>query len=248
MNVNHLPSFAQGYRALVFGATGGIGAALVSALANDPRCAVVFAAGRRTMAGAPKVRPLRFALDDEASIESCVAQATQGGALDLVIVATGLLHDERIKPEKSWAALEKEALQQAFLVNAIGPAMIAKHALGHLRRDAKSAFVALSARVGSIEDNRLGGWHAYRASKAALNMLVKTCAIELARRNPDAICASLHPGTVETPLSAPFQSGAKRQTRLAPEESAASLLKVVDRLTPADTGRLWAWDGAAIPF
>lgn len=248
MNAAALTSFAPGYRALVFGAGGGIGRALVAALAADPRCGEVFAAARGAGASGAKVRPLAFDLEDEASIAEAAAQAAQHGPLDLVIVATGLLHDAAIMPEKSWRALDPAAFERAFRINATGPALIAKHVLGHLPRDRKAAFAALSARVGSIGDNRLGGWHAYRASKAALNMLVRTCAIELARRNPAAVCVTLHPGTVATQLSAPFQAGVAPEKLFTPQASASFLLAVLDRLSGADTGKLFAWDGAEIPF
>ncbi|NDE02746.1 MAG: SDR family NAD(P)-dependent oxidoreductase, partial [Gammaproteobacteria bacterium] len=195
-----LTSFASPLRALVFGAGGGLGAAFSSELASHPRVARVYAAARRA---AP---PWQFTLQDEASIAAVVAAAAAEGPLDLVLVATGVLHGSQLRPEKSWRSLDAAALAEAFAVNATGPALIAKHALGHLRRDAKSVFACLSARVGSIEDNRLGGWHAYRASKAALNMLVRTCAVELRQRNPGALCVALHPGTVDTALSKPFQN------------------------------------------
>lgn len=244
----NLTSFAQGYRALVFGASGGIGRAFVKALTADARCAQVYAAARGAVPSEPKVSPLAFALEDEASIVRAVAEATADGPLDLVIVATGLLHDAGISPEKSWRALDEDNLEELFRVNAIGPALIAKHVFGHLRADRKSAFVALSARVGSIEDNRLGGWHGYRASKAALNMLIKTCAIELARRNPHAVCVTTHPGTVDTGLSKPFRSSVRPEALFTPEHSVACLLSVIDRATSADTGKLLAWDGAVIPY
>ena len=240
-------SLRESYRALVFGTSGGVGGALVGALAADPRSAVVHAAARRPLEASPKVVPLAFALEEEASIAACVETAAANGPLDLVIVATGLLHDGAIQPEKTWRALDAEALTRAFAVNAIGPALVAKHALDRLPREGKAVFAALSARVGSISDNRLGGWHAYRASKAALNMLVKTCAIELARRNPQAVCVTLHPGTVDTALSAPFQSS-RRGGLFTPDESATHLLRVIDGLNGADSGSLVSWDGREIPF
>lgn len=240
--VPSLASFASPLRALVFGAGGGIGAAFTTELVAHPRVARVYPAAR---SAAP---PWQFTLQDEASIAGVVSAAAADGPLDLIIVATGVLHNAQLRPEKSWRSLDAAALAEAFAANATGPALIAKHALGRLRRDAKSVFACLSARVGSIEDNRLGGWHAYRASKAALNMLVRTFAVELRQRNPAAVCVALHPGTVDTALSKPFQSAVDPAKLFTPAHSARALLGVLDRLTPADSGRLWAWDGQPITF
>jgi NAD(P)-dependent dehydrogenase (short-subunit alcohol dehydrogenase family) len=237
-----LESFAPGLRALVFGAGGGLGAAFAAELGAHPRVAAVHAAAR---SAAP---PWAFDLKDEASIEAVAKAAAAEGPLDLVLVATGVLHGRALRPEKTWRSLDAAALAEAFAINATGPALIAKHTLGLLRRDAKSAFACLSARVGSIEDNRLGGWHAYRASKAALNMLVRSFAVELHQRNPGALCVALHPGTVDTRLSQPFQGGVDPAKLFTPTRSARALLGVLDRLTPADSGRLFAWDGQGKPF
>ena len=135
-----------------------------------------------------------------------------------------------------------------FRINAIGPALVAKHFLPLLDDGRKTVFAALSARVGSISDNRLGGWHAYRASKAALNMLVKTDAVELSRHKSEAICVALHPGTVDTRLSAPFQRNIPSRSMVSPEIAAARMLKVVDVLEPTDSGYLIDWEGSRIPF
>lgn len=240
-----MSSLREGYRAAVFGGSGGIGAALVAALAGDPRCAAVHAGARGDLAASGKVSAFRFDLTDEASI---AAAAEAIGAVDLVIVATGLLHGENLRPEKTWRALDPAAMARAFAVNATGPALVAKHMLARLQPGGKAVFAALSARVGSIGDNRLGGWHAYRASKAALNMLVANFAIELARSHKGAVCVALHPGTVDTGLSKPFQGGVAADRLFSAETSAAHLLAVLDALTPAQSGRLFAWDGAEIPF
>ena len=135
---------------------------------------------------------------------------------------------------------------RAFTINAIGPALIAKHMLPHLSLTEKTVFVALSARVSSISDNRLGGWHAYRASKAALNMLIRNLAIELGRSNRLAVCVALHPGTVDTPLSKPFQRGVSAKRLFTPDVAAAHLLSVIDSLTLVQSGRVFAWDGEEI--
>ncbi len=241
-----LESFPQGNRAAVFGASGGVGGAFVRALCLDPRCARVYAGARRPVHDltSPKLSRFAFDLEDEPSIAEVAVAISREGALHLIIVATGLLHEGTLQPEKPWRSLHPEALAHVFAVNAIGPAMIAKHMLDCLSKTEKAVFAALSARVGSIADNRLGGWHAYRASKAALNMLVRSLAIELARSNRSAVCVALHPGTVDTKLSAPFQAGVGNL--LMPEASAYSLLAVIDGLTPDQLGRLFGWDGAEI--
>lgn len=241
-----LTSFARPIQALVVGGSGGIGGALVEALAADPAVARVIATSRARPAPTDDGRVTWRTLDllDEASIAAALIDVEQ---LDLVVVATGVLHGDGLTPEKSWRALDGDALARAFAINAIGPALVAKHALPRLPRRGRAVFAALSARVGSIGDNRLGGWHAYRASKAALNQLIRTFSIEAAGARPDAICVGLHPGTVATALSAPFRSRVAAERLFTPAVSAAHLLRVIDTLTPAHTGALLAWDGSVIP-
>ncbi len=234
-----LASLSPGLRALVWGASGGIGGAFVAALGANPRVGKVMAASRSAAA------PWTFDLENEASIAAVAKAAAADGPLDLVLVATGVLLPN---PEKSWRHLDPQVMSRAYAVNAIGPALIAKHTLGLLRRDAKTVFACISARVGSIEDNRLGGWHAYRASKAALDMLVRNLAIELRQRNPHAVCVALHPGTVDTALSRPFQSAVDPARLQSPADSARRMLVTLDALGPGDTGKLWAYDGVLIPF
>ena len=245
-----LGSFGADLNVAVFGASGGLGAAFVRLLARSPNVARIhaFSRSRPAFSGA-KVRWAQVDLAHEATIAEAVqSAAANSGKLHLVLVATGILHDgDGLQPEKSWRALEAESLMTAFAINSVGPALIAKHVLPLLDRDRKTVFAALSARVGSIEDNRLGGWYAYRASKAALNMLIRTLSIELARRNPNAICIALHPGTVDTALSRPFQNGVPAGRLFAPEEAAGNLLAVLDGLTPEASGTLYAWDGSRLP-
>ena len=246
-------SFPEALRVLIFGASGGLGAAFVRTLASHPRVVEVFAAARTYpethLFPDSCITWLKFDLVDELSIERAVQRATASGPLHMVIVATGMLHSgTQLQPEKSWGALDASALAQAFAINVTGPALIAKYTLGVLDRQGKSVFAALSARVGSIEDNRLGGWHAYRASKAALHMLIRTCAIELRQRNLHALCVALHPGTVDTALSKPFQSSIAEGQLLTPAYSVMAMLGVLDRLQSADSGRAWAWDGKPLPF
>ncbi|BAJ82439.1 hypothetical protein ACMV_30920 [Acidiphilium multivorum AIU301] len=224
--------------AVVFGAGGGIGGALVAALAGDRRFAAVIGLGRGS---AP-----RFDLLDEASIADAVRAVAARGAIRLAIDATGFLHDAAQMPEKSLRELDAARLARSFALNAIGPALLMKHLLPALPREGRAVFATLSARVGSIGDNRLGGWYGYRASKAALNQFVRTAAVELARRSPAAICVALHPGTVATGLSSPFAaSGLDVQ---APEVAAARLLAVIDRLTSAESGGFFDHRGEAVPW
>ena len=239
-----LASLPDGYRAAVFGASGGIGRAFVGQLAADPRCAHVHAGSRGGADPAPaKVTPFHFDLADPASL----AASTEAiGAPDLVLVATGVLQNDRLAPEKSLRTLDAAQLQEALAINAIGPALIARHLLPKLPRSRRSLFAVLSARVGSISDNRLGGWHSYRASKAALNQLVRTMSVELARSHPHCICVALHPGTVDTPLSRPFQAAVPAEKLFTPETAARKLLAVLDSLRPEASGRLIGWDGNEI--
>lgn len=240
-----LSHFEQPISACVFGASGGIGSALVRQLAASPTVSVVHAGARSDVAGGPKILPFHFDLTQERSIAEAAANI---GPVDLVIIATGMLHEGPVQPEKSARAQSPEGFAKAFALNATGPALIGKHFLPLLPKDRRAVFAALSARVSSVSDNRLGGWHAYRASKAALNMILKNFAIELARTHPQAILAALHPGTVDTPLSQPFQRNVADGKLFTPDYSAEALLKVIGGLSPADSGNLFAWDGQRIDF
>ena len=234
-------------RAVVWGASGGIGRALVAALAASGDYDVIHAGSRTPIVPvADAVRPFVFDLLDEASIAEAAAAMAAAGPIDLTMVTTGTLHDADHRPEKSFATLTADAMIALFRVNTIGPALIAKHMIDALPRDRRSVFAALSARVGSIGDNRLGGWHSYRASKAALNMIIANLAIELRRTRPYAIAVGLHPGTVDTGLSAPFQKGVPAGRLFPPAASARHLLSVVDGLTDSASGTVLAWDGARI--
>lgn len=231
--------------AIIVGASGGLGAALTAALVADGRFAEVHAMSRGGRAAPDGAIASPVDLTDEDSVAAAMARPVV--APRLVIVASGLLHAPGVSPEKALRALDPAAMAQLFAVNAVGPALVAKHVLPRLPRQGRAVFAALSARVGSISDNRLGGWHGYRASKAALNMLIATIAIELARARPEALCVGLHPGTVDTGLSRPFQGGVPEGRLFTAEQSATHLLRVISGLTPADSGGLFAWDGARIP-
>lgn len=215
-------------RAVVIGTGGGIGAALADALEEEEN---------------DVVRLARADLDltDEPGIAAAAAKVAKA---DMVVVATGLLHDADHSPEKALRDLDPVWLARQYAVNAIGPALVAKHFLPIMPRTGRSVFAALSARVGSISDNRLGGWYGYRASKAALNQLIRTLAVEDKRRNDRGIVVALHPGTVDTRLSKPFQQSGR--DLFQPGRAAVQLLDVLDALKPGDSGKLFAWDGTEI--
>ena len=212
-------------RALVIGNSGGIGAAVAAALA--PRGEVV---------GLSRSRD-GLDLTDEGSIRAAFGRVT--GPFDLVFVATGALG----QPEKTLKTFDAVAFAAQVVLNAAGPLLALKHALPMLPRDRRVVFAALSARVGSIGDNRLGGWYSYRAAKAALNQLLHSAAVELARTHPQAVIAALHPGTVATRFTEGYGG-----EKLAPAESAARLLAVLDRLTPAQSGGFFDHRGDVVPW
>ena len=243
-------SFSNTASVVVAGATGGIGSAFVETLLDDSGVGSVAALSRSPL----PVRDERLAhhlvdFDDETSIADAASACAARGPVDLVIVATGILHrDPDIRPEKRIADLEAASIQEVLHVNTVIPAMLAKHFLPLLRRDARSGFAAISARVGSIGDNRLGGWVSYRASKAALNMVIKTFAIEHARSHPESFVVALHPGTTDTRLSRPFQRNVPEGKLFTPTFVAERLLSVLDGLSADDSGGLFAWDGSRIEF
>jgi NAD(P)-dependent dehydrogenase (short-subunit alcohol dehydrogenase family) len=231
-------TFKKNSNAIVFGASGGIGSAILDALNNMGHFKKVF--------GFSRTSSLTFDLTDEASLKQAVDISSVDGEIRLVIDATGFLHSEDQGPEKTWRELNADQMTRSFTVNAIGPALLMKHSLPKFPRSGKAVFATLSARVGSISDNHLGGWYAYRASKAALNQIVRTAAIELKRRAPDAICVAIHPGTVLTPLSAPF---AKQGLNLhTPSQAANNLLAVVEHLASTDNGGFFDWQGTPVPW
>lgn len=230
-------SFPPGYRALVLGASGAIGAALAAQLREDPCCGKVLVLGR---ASTPAVD-----FDAPASIAEAAHALRSQGPWNLLLLATGMLQGPTGTPEKRLADLDPEHMAASFAINTIGPALMMAHFAPQLARGERSVLAVLSAKVGSIGDNRLGGWYSYRASKAALNMVVKTAAIELARTHPLSVIAALHPGTVESALSAPFRGAkAKRPAR----DAARDLLAVIDGLQPEDSGGFWAYDGQRLPW
>ena len=240
----------SGKRALVIGSGGGIGAALVDQLVVSGRFDRVYAGSRRPEASNdPSVKWLTTDILDDDTLAEAGRQIANEGALDLLIVATGLLHrGTDIRPEKSLRQLDASVMAEVFAINSVGPALVAKHFLPLLALRQRAVAIFLSARVGSIADNRLGGWHSYRASKAALNALVRCFAIELGRSNPEAIVAALHPGTVDTPLSEPFQARVAESSLFSADKSAMHIMAVFDQLSSRDSGGFYGWDGRPIPY
>ena len=225
--------------AVIIGARGGIGTALADALEQDKNYAQVFRLHRESD------QPLDIL--DEASIAAAAAASLSAThpPISLVIVATGLLHSDQKGPEKSLRELEPDWMIENFRINAVGPALVAKHFLPIMAKQGPIYFAALSARVGSISDNHLGGWHSYRASKSALNMLIRNIAIEWQRKHPQSVVVGLHPGTVETALSAPFK-GNPAHERFTPSRAAGNMLSVLHALKPEQSGQIFAYDGSLV--
>ena len=187
-----------------------------------------------------------FDITNEASVEQGL-QALKGN-FDIVFVATGALTTPGSRPEKSLSQLSLTAMTEQFLLNAAGPAMVLKYSKQLLRKDMPSIFAALSARVGSIGDNRLGGWYSYRAAKSALNQLIHSASIELKRTHPKSICVALHPGTVKTELSNPFTQRRAPDSLFTSTESALYLCRVLSQLEHKDSGAFFGWDGTQIEW
>jgi NAD(P)-dependent dehydrogenase (short-subunit alcohol dehydrogenase family) len=231
-----MASLPMGYRALVIGARGGIGAAFMAHLQADPRCAQLQGLHRRSQP------PIDYA--DEACIAAAAAALHGGPPLNLLIIATGVLHGPGFKPEKRLADLNYSAMEAVFRANVLGPALVLRH-FSPLLCKQRSLLAVLSAKVGSIEDNRLGGWASYRASKAALNMVLKTAAIELRRSHPGAVLAALHPGTVKSALSRPFRGD---EIGRDPAEAAAQMLAALDGLQADDSGSCISYSAQRLPW
>ena len=225
------------FRAVVLGSSGALGQAFVQLLTADPRCFSVQGFSRSST-------PALY-LEDEQSIIRCAQDVASGGAVHLVIDATGALVIDGRDPEKRLEDISAEGLMRAMQVNAIGPALLMKHWVPLLVKDQRCVFASLSARVGSIEDNHKGGWYSYRASKAALNMLIQSTAIEAHRKRPLAVFAALQPGTVQSRLTQDFVDQA---SAMAPLDSAARLLQVLENLPSTGRAHFVDYEGRAIPW
>ncbi|MGM0583845.1 MAG: SDR family NAD(P)-dependent oxidoreductase [Pseudomonadota bacterium] len=229
-----MDSLGDGYRALVLGASGGVGSAVLARLREDPRCGEAIGLSRS-----------RDGLDvtHEPSLARLASEV--GGPVHLLFIATGALEIDGAGPEKAFRQVEPGPMAAQFALNALGPALALKHFGALLPRRERALVGVLSARVGSIGDNRLGGWMSYRASKAALNQILRCAAIELSRTHPKAALAALHPGTVRTPLT---EGRRPAKGVLEPEESAGRLLAVLDGLSPGESGCFRDWKGQPVEW
>jgi NAD(P)-dependent dehydrogenase (short-subunit alcohol dehydrogenase family) len=192
-----------------------------------------------------KLTNLHIDIESEESVADA-AKRIDGHKIDILITSTGILHSDRIKPEKSIKDINHESFMKILSINAVGPALIGRYFIPLLKKDTKSVIAFLSARVGSISDNKLGGWYSYRASKTALNQIVKNFSIELKRTNPNAIVLALQPGTVDSNLSEPFKRNVAKEKLFTPEQSREFLSDVIENATTNDSGNLLAYDGETI--
>lgn len=227
--------------AVIVGAEGGIGQAFANALEEENHFESVVRFSRSHNS------PVKLDICEEGTIiESAKWLADNNISPTMVFVASGLLHKGEHRPEKSLNDIDPDWLAENYRVNAIGPTLIAKHFLPLMPTEVLTKFAVLSARVGSISDNRLGGWYGYRAAKAALNMMIRNLSIEWSRKHKRSIIVALHPGTVNTPLSAPFQANVPAGKLFDADRAALQLLDVLDELKPSDTGKIFAWDSEEI--
>ncbi len=227
--------FPSDFKAIVLGATGGIGSALVATLQTNPSCANVVGLSRSSI---PRIDVL-----NEQTVANAASELASAGPYHLIVTAIGILQNQILQPEKSLRALDPAQMAASYAINAIGPALVIKHFSPLLPREGRAVFATLSARVGSIGDNRLGGWYSYRASKAALNQLIRSASVELARTKPDAFLLALHPGTVATGLSASFEP---THEVFSPQDAASRLLNVIASATK--TGQFLAYDGSNVAW
>ena len=232
----------------IIGSSGAIGNAVSDNLINDESIGIIYKFSRSISVKENKrVKNIFLDIEDEESIKSSLDHVPPDTKFDLVFVATGILHnDKEIFPEKSIKDIDIDKLKKVILVNTIGPTLIGKYFIPYLRKDEKSVFAFLSARVGSISENKLGGWYSYRASKTALNQIIKNFSIEIKRSNKNAVFVGLQPGTVKSFLSKPFERNVKEDNLFTPEYSAEKLLQVINDLSPDDSGKFFAWNGEEI--
>ena len=235
------------YNIAILGANGTIGKAYLSHFSELDNVKTIYAFSRSKVSSkSAKVIPYKINYNNEEEIKASAMISSKIRKLDLVIVANGILYDNQAFPEKKISEISIDNLKKLFFVNTILPLIFAKHFLPQLSNENTSVFAFMSARIGSISDNRLGGWYSYRASKASLNMMIKNLSIEIERTNKKAVIVGLHPGTVDSPLSKPFQKNIPKNKLFSPEFSIRQLSKVIYSLKPEDSGKIYAWDGVEI--
>lgn len=245
--------------ALIIGATQGIGFGFVEALLTSGQADKLFCTYRKAETASrlfslqrehpDRIVCLQMDITDESQIESALKQIRESvGSIGLALYCVGVLHDDNMAPEKSLRQANAENLLHSFRVNSVGAILVAKHLVPLLKRDARSVFACISAKVGSIGDNRLGGWYGYRASKAALNMFLRTVAIEYRRRCPKTIVVALHPGTTATRLSEPFQQNVPPEQLFSVKKTVSLLSGVIAGLEMKDSGEFYSWNGSRLPW
>ena len=232
----------------VIGSSGAIGNSISKLLKSEISVDSVYNFSRSAISeSSEKEKNIYIDIENEDSIIESIKKIPKDIKFDLIFVATGILHnDEDIYPEKSIKDISGNKLKKVLMVNTIGPALIGKYFIPFLNKNNKNVFAFLSARVGSISNNKIGGWYSYRASKSALNQIIKNFSIEIKRSNPNSIFVGLQPGTVKSNLSKPFQKNVNSKNLFSPDYSAKKLIDVINNLSIEDTGKLFAWDGEEI--
>jgi NAD(P)-dependent dehydrogenase (short-subunit alcohol dehydrogenase family) len=230
----------------IIGSSGAIGRAFLDAYIADKEISNIYSISRTEVElNDERIIHINIDVTDEVSVKAAASKIGEN-RLDKLIVATGILHTELFGPEKSIKDIKIENFVKIFSVNAFGPALIGKYFLPLMKKDKKSIAAFLSARVGSISENKLGGWYAYRASKSALNQIIKNFSIESKRTNPTGIIIGLQPGTVKSKLSEPFQKNVKKGKLLLPKDSVKSLIRVIENVMQNDSGKIFDWKGEEI--
>ena len=232
----------------VIGSSGAIGNAVSKILLDDESVDSVYNFSRSASPNiSDKEHRIYIDIEIEQSIKDAVEKIPPDIKFDLIFVATGILHNDKdVYPEKSIRDISADRFKKVLMINTVGPALVGKYFIPFLNKENKNVFAFLSARVGSISDNKLGGWYSYRASKTALNQIVKNFSLEIKRSNPNSIFIGLQPGTVKSNLSKPFEKNVQSENLFTPDYSAAKLLEVIDALTSDDSGKLYAWNGEEI--
>ena len=234
---------------IIFGGNGSIGKAFINGLSTQYPTATLYAISRdhkKSEYSNPNIIPITIDYGDETALYNARLKVTKNNSIDMIIIATGVLQNKEVNPEKSLRDITSHQLHYIFEINTVIPTLILKHFAPYLNKNKRSVCAILSARVGSISDNHLGGWYAYRMSKSALNMVIKNTAIEIKRTHAQSIIVGLHPGTVDTPLSKPYQHHIAKQQLFTPQYAIEKMIHVLNNLHHTQTGKIIAYDGTEI--